>query len=118
MKAEVIPHEAAVRLGFFLGIFALMATWEFFAARRERTVLRRERWPGNLGIIVIDTVLARVVAPAGAVGFALFAEARHMGLFNALLLPRWVAFFVALFVLDLAIYLQHRVFHGVPVLWM
>ena len=66
---------------------------------------------------VIDTLLARIVSPTGAVGFALFAEAHSLGLFNVAALPAWLATVVALFVLDLAIYLQHRIFHYVPVLW-
>ena len=50
-------------------------------------------------------------------GFALFAEARQWGLFHQLAWPAWIEFFLALLILDLAIYLQHRVFHHVPILW-
>src|SRR5262245_36872868 len=53
----------------------------------------------------------------GAVGFALFAKAQGWGLFNYLKLAAWLAFPIALLLLDLAIYLQHRIFHHVPVLW-
>ena len=66
---------------------------------------------------VLDTVLGRIVAPTGAVGFALFAEQRALGLFNRVVLPVWLELLLALFLLDLAIYLQHRLFHYVPVLW-
>ena len=66
---------------------------------------------------VLDTVLGRIVAPTGAVGFALFAKERGWGLFNMVALPPWLEFLVSLFLLDLAIYLQHRLFHYVPVLW-
>jgi sterol desaturase/sphingolipid hydroxylase (fatty acid hydroxylase superfamily) len=66
---------------------------------------------------MMDTLLARIVAPAGAVGFALFAEARGWGIFNVVAWPGWLEFLIALLVLDLAIYFQHRVFHYVPVLW-
>jgi sterol desaturase/sphingolipid hydroxylase (fatty acid hydroxylase superfamily) len=66
---------------------------------------------------MLDTLLTRIVAPAGAVGFALFAEARGWGLFNVITWPAWLELLLALLVLDLAIYLQHRVFHYVPVLW-
>ena len=50
-------------------------------------------------------------------GFALLAEARGWGLLNVLAWPAWLELLLALVVLDLAIYLQHRVFHSVPVLW-
>ena len=66
---------------------------------------------------MLDTVLSRIVAPIGAVGFALLAEERGWGLFNAVALPRWLELLLALSLLDLAIYLQHRLFHYVPVLW-
>jgi len=68
-------------------------------------------------VAVLDTVLGRIVAPTGAVGFALFAEQRALGLFNRVVLPVWLELLLALFLLDLAIYLQHRLFHYVPVLW-
>jgi len=68
-------------------------------------------------VAVLDTVLGRIIAPTGAVGFALFAEERGWGLFNMIALPQWLEFLLALFLLDLAIYLQHRLFHYVPVLW-
>jgi len=66
---------------------------------------------------VIDTVMTRIVAPTGAVGFALFAEAHGLGLFNVVAMPAWVEMVLALLTLDLAIYLQHRLFHYAPVLW-
>ena len=61
--------------------------------------------------------MTRLVAPAGAVGFAVFAESRGWGLFNLVDLPTWFKMPVGLVVLDLVIYLQHRAFHHVPVLW-
>src|SRR6266853_4398232 len=66
---------------------------------------------------MLDTVLGRIVAPTGAVGLALFAEERGWGLFNMVALPVWLELLLALFLLDLAIYLQHRLFHNVPFLW-
>ena len=68
-------------------------------------------------MVIVDTLLARVVAPAGAVGFALLAGERKWGLLHHTAWPAWIEFVVALVLLDLAIYLQHRIFHHVPVLW-
>ena len=48
---------------------------------------------------------------------ALVAEAQGWGLFNALAAPWWVALVGSVIVLDLAIYLQHVLFHAVPALW-
>jgi sterol desaturase/sphingolipid hydroxylase (fatty acid hydroxylase superfamily) len=68
-------------------------------------------------VAVLDTVLSRIVAPTGAVGFALLAEERSWGFFNRVALPVGLELPLALFLLDFAIYLQHRLFHYVPVLW-
>ncbi len=67
--------------------------------------------------MVIDTLLARIFAPAGAVGFALSAQAQGWGLLYHLGWPVWMKLLAGLLALDLAIYLQHRIFHYVPLLW-
>jgi sterol desaturase/sphingolipid hydroxylase (fatty acid hydroxylase superfamily) len=45
------------------------------------------------------------------------AEARGWGLFNIVEAPFWLAFAASFLALDLAIYLQHVMFHAVPALW-
>ena len=117
MSDYLITHEATIRLLFFISIFALMALWEFFAPRRTRLVSRRKRWPGNLGLVILNTVLVRLVLPTSAVSLAVLIEARHGGILPLLALPPWLGFILALVLLDLAIYLQHLLFHAVPFLW-
>jgi sterol desaturase/sphingolipid hydroxylase (fatty acid hydroxylase superfamily) len=117
MDKVLLAHELLIRLGFFGGVLAVMAGWELLAPRRPQAVGRGLRWPNNLGIVVIDTLLLRLVFPTAAVGFALFAEAQGWGLFNAVAVPAWLAVIAAVLVLDLAIYLQHVLFHAIPALW-
>jgi sterol desaturase/sphingolipid hydroxylase (fatty acid hydroxylase superfamily) len=62
-------------------------------------------------------VVVRIVFPTAAVGMALVAEARGFGLFNAFAVPAFLAVTLSVILLDLAIYLQHVLFHAVPVLW-
>ena len=109
--------EFAIRLMVFLGILVLVAAWEAIAPRRRRQVARWMRWPSNLGIVVLNTALVRLSFPVGAVALALLCEQRGWGLLNSVELPRWVAIVVAVLALDLAIYLQHVLFHAVPALW-
>src|SRR5262249_50326786 len=59
----------------------------------------------------------RLVLPIGAVGIAALAESQGWGLFNYLQVPAWLAVVLAVILLDFAIYLQHVLFHAVPVLW-
>jgi sterol desaturase/sphingolipid hydroxylase (fatty acid hydroxylase superfamily) len=110
-------HEAMIRLGFFLGIFALMATWEVVAPRRARLLTRLQRWSSNLGLVVLNTLLLRLLFPAAAVGMALSVNAQGWGLMNAMTWPVWTEVLLAVVVLDFAIWVQHVLFHAVPALW-
>ncbi|MEY8829747.1 sterol desaturase family protein [Sedimentitalea sp. XS_ASV28] len=117
MTDLLLENEAMLRLSFFLGILIAMAIWELAAPRRRREIPRVLRWTNNLGVVVVDTILVRLTFPIVAVGLALMAEERGWGLFNVIEAPAWVAFVVSLLALDLAIYLQHVMFHAVPALW-
>jgi sterol desaturase/sphingolipid hydroxylase (fatty acid hydroxylase superfamily) len=114
---EISDYEQWIRLSAFLGLLAVMTAWETLAPRRRLAVGRRVRWPNNLAIVALDIALVRVVFPTAAVGVALLAEERAWGLLNAFALPPWFAVVLAVLVLDLAIYLQHVMFHAVPALW-
>jgi sterol desaturase/sphingolipid hydroxylase (fatty acid hydroxylase superfamily) len=114
---DTFPSEAAIRLGFFFGVFAVMAVWELLAPRRTLQAGKPLRWGSNLGLVVLNSVLLRLVAPLGAVTFALFAEARGWGLFQSIAAPDWLVIVASVLLLDLAIYLQHVMFHAVPLFW-
>lgn len=117
MTEFLLANEPTIRLAFFLGVLAIMAVGEAAAPRRRRAIPRLLRWTGNLGIVVLDTVLLRLAFPVVAVGLALTAEQRGWGLLNNAAVPGWLGFLASLLALDLAIYLQHVMFHAVPVLW-
>lgn len=117
MAETLLSHESTIRLSFFLGILLVMALWELAAPRRRRDMPRVLRWTNNLALVVVDTVLVRLMFPVVAVGLALIAETNGWGLLNVISLPGWLSVVVALLVLDLAIYLQHVMFHAVPALW-
>jgi sterol desaturase/sphingolipid hydroxylase (fatty acid hydroxylase superfamily) len=112
-----LAHEPLIRLSAFVGILAVMAVWEWLSPRRGQEIGRTRRWPSNLGIVAVNTVVVRLVFPVAAVGTALLAEARGWGLFQALEAPIWLAIPASVILLDLAIYFQHVLFHAVPVLW-
>jgi sterol desaturase/sphingolipid hydroxylase (fatty acid hydroxylase superfamily) len=94
-----------------------MVIWEVLAPRRSRPLARRRRWPANLGIVVLNSIIIRLLFPAAAVGVALTAETQGWGLLHRYDVPSWVAVVAGVVVLDLAIYLQHVMFHAVPALW-
>ncbi len=109
--------EASIRLSVFLGVFALMAAWEALSPRRARVYGRPRRWGTNLGLVLIDTIIVRLLFPAAAVGAALDATTQGWGLFNWLDWPLWVEVIAAFILLDLAIWGQHVATHHVPMLW-
>ncbi len=112
-----VQSEPLVRLAVFLVVFTAVALWEVFAPRRTRSVARGVRWPHNLGLLLIDAAVLRILAPGAAIAVALAGEERGWGLLHGLPLPAWVAVPLAVGLLDLAIYFQHVSFHAVPALW-
>ncbi len=112
-----MTNEIIVRIGFFFGILAFVAIWELIAPRRRLTISKPVRWRDNLGIVFIDTIVVRLLIPITPVAAALLLQERNWGLLNFFDLPYWAVVIIGVVVLDLAIYLQHVMFHAVPVLW-
>lgn len=110
-------HELLVRITSFLCIFAVIALFESLAPRRKQIYPKAIRWLNNLVITTINTSLTRWLLPIAAVATALIAEQHSLGLFNNINLPAWLSISMAIVVLDITIYFQHRVFHQVPYLW-
>ena len=117
MRDTLLIFEQYIRLVAFCGIFAVMALWELIGPRRKQTVGRTWRWPNNLGVVLVDTVLVRILFPTTAVGLALVANERGIGLLNVVSVPPSIGVVVSVILLDLAIYFQHVLFHAVPMLW-
>jgi sterol desaturase/sphingolipid hydroxylase (fatty acid hydroxylase superfamily) len=109
--------EAAVRLVVFASVLAAMALWELAAPKRRQEVPRLLRWSNNLALVVVDSILVRLAFPLTAAAFAALMQQKGWGLFNFAGLPQWLSIILALLLLDLVIYVQHIVFHRVPILW-
>jgi sterol desaturase/sphingolipid hydroxylase (fatty acid hydroxylase superfamily) len=109
--------EPWIRLGSFAGVLLLMAVAERFLPRRAHHHSKPLRWVNNLGLVVFNTLVIRVVVPTTAVAVAVLAQERGWGVFNNLDLPAWAAVLVSIIALDLVIYLQHVLFHAAPILW-
>lgn len=113
--------EPVWRLGAFAAAFAALAALELLHPRLERPELTRtlkaRRWITNLSILVLSSLLLRVAFPTAATGVAIWAQAYGYGLLPALGLAPSVAGLIAFVALDFAIWLEHVVFHKVPILW-
>lgn len=117
MQELFFENESYIRLGAFLGIFALLTIWEISTPKRELLELRRFRWFSNIGLIVISSVLIRFILPTAAVGVALHVEQDNLGFLNHYDLPFLLQFVLAFVLMDLAIYFQHVMFHALPLFW-
>src|SRR5215510_14910846 len=115
---EMPGSEALLRFGAFAIFFALLAAVEAVTPPRRRIIGRRRRWVGNLGLIVVGTIIVRAIPFASTVAMAGLADNRGWGLLHAIgPVPVWVGIAASIVVLDLAIYLQHMLFHALPALW-
>ncbi len=117
MNPPIAHNELWIRLGFFFGILILMFLWEVMMPRRPLTTSKRSRWFSNLSLVLVDSVVVRLAIPAGLAGVAFLAKQRGWGIFNLFELSFLLKILGGIFILDLAIYLQHIMFHSVPLFW-
>ncbi len=114
----VISNEIPVRAGCFFVVFIIMASWEIIAPRRVLTVSKMGRWVNNLGLVLFNSLILRLLLPAAAVGgMAAFVQEHAWGLLNYFQLPWSVTVLITIVIMDFVIYLQHVMFHAVPLLW-
>ncbi len=116
-EAFIRTNEVPIRLGFFFGIFAVMALWELAAPRRRLSQPKGVRWANNIGLVFFNSFLVRLAFPLAAVGMAVFAREQGWGVLNYFAVPYWPAVLAAVVVLDFFIWLQHVMVHAVPALW-
>ncbi len=112
-----MPAEEIIRLAFFFGVLAIVAVWEVIAPRRALTDSKGRRWVANLSLVVIDTAVVRFLLPVLPVGLAFMAQERGWGILNNIILLNWIKIALAVVALDFIIYLQHVLFHFLPILW-
>lgn len=109
--------EALIRFGVFLGMLLIMVCWEFWRPTRQPSLSRQQRWPVNLGLSALNTVLLRFSIGSLAWLAALWAHDHQWGLFNQLRVSEEQAMVLSLFILDLGVYAQHVATHRYSWLW-
>lgn len=114
---SILDNESLIRLSVFLGLFGIMAVLETLMPRRRRSFKRKKRWFGNIGILVLSALLARVVLPWVPVSVAIIAQTQSLGLVNFMGLDGLLPLVIGVLFLDFMIYLQHIIMHTVPVFW-
>lgn len=117
MLSFIESNETFFRLFSFFSIFIIMALAEWRFPKRLLRVNKLARWLNNIALIMLNTLILRVLFPLAGAGFAAWCVQHQIGLFNVVEAPVSMAILVSIIVLDGVIWLQHRLFHQIPLLW-
>ncbi|MDT8437808.1 MAG: sterol desaturase family protein [Wenzhouxiangellaceae bacterium] len=114
--SDWVALEGVLRPAAFVAVLVLLLVLQ------TRFAVRGDGWPArrqaiNLALVLIDTALLRLAFPLLAVALAVDVHAAGGGLFGRFAAPAWIEIMVAVLLLDLAIYWQHRLMHTLPWLW-
>jgi sterol desaturase/sphingolipid hydroxylase (fatty acid hydroxylase superfamily) len=115
-SAALVAWEATIRFTAFVAVLAVLALAE--RARPCRHDARPAwRQAVNVMLAIVDSLLLRLLLPLVGIAFAARMRAAGVGLFAAVAWPEPLEIAAAALALDCLIYFQHRVMHGVPLLW-
>ncbi len=110
---QLSRYVPALVLGFFV---ALLIVERLFPLRKG-AARPLGRLAINLSISALALVTAFVAVEPAALGALDWSTDRQFGLLNAVPMPPWAQFVVAILLLDLSFYYWHALNHRVPVLW-
>lgn len=96
---------------------AMFWSWESLAPFFQPSSHRLRHAAHNVAIAVFNTVLLALLFGAATVGVANWAAANQFGLLHQFALPWPVSLALAVLLLDLWLYIWHRLNHRVPILW-
>lgn len=116
MTEWLLAHEIALRSGIFASLFLLFALMQALRPFRGVTSLWR-RFARHLLLATLGTLLARLLFPLVAIAVAAEVDAANFGLLQLGDIPFALQVLAGVVLLDLVIYMQHRVFHRVPWFW-
>ena len=115
---HLIANEAAIRGIASIVIFVVCAGLEVVLPKRPRLNSRVLRWTHNFLLVFLNSATMRIVFPLSTVAMANYIQENNLGLLNAVDLPMLVEVVIAVVLLDMAIYWQHRFFHTIPIFWL
>ena len=110
---EIEPY----RLGIFLATFLSMGLLEYTKPRRLLSQHKWTRWFSNISLSALSTLLIHLTLGVIAVTTALYVQEHRWGLLTFVDIPQWGKMMVSLMALDFGIYIQHLLFHRMPLFW-
>lgn len=109
--------EPQWRLGAFIGALLVLIALERCFPKRPKAPETRLRWISNLGLSVLVSLTLRFLLPVSTVAWALIVEKNNWSPIALYRLSHVISYTASFLLLDCLIYLQHRVYHAVPLLW-
>src|SRR5260221_6017545 len=100
----------------YWGVLALLAGLEFAIPAFQQPPLREKRWPTNLGLGIVNMMLAPL-APVSAVWGAQWAQSHGIGLLNVAGGPFWVALIATFPIRDFGGYVLPVLMHKALPFW-
>ena len=110
-------HEGILRLSVFILLILVFGILELYWPRKADNRTRKQRRFINFGLMFVNTVSVRLLAPLATFEVANYAADNNIGLFNIVSLPFMLNLAMTIIVFDLLIYVQHVLFHRIKPLW-
>jgi len=107
-----MENENIIRLSVFLGLLVLFSALEFIIPRRVMPGSKPKRALANLSLVVISSIAVKMLLFTTTGLFAIWVAENDLAL-----LGFQTPVLLAIILLDLIIYWQHRLFHVVPMFW-
>ena len=101
----------------FYGLVMCLAVAEMIVPSRRSSMPVSRRWVTNIGLFLIDIGVQRIGAPISVIIVAETVTRSGDGAFQFIGGPSWTAVLVGVLLLDLWKYAEHRLVHGIPMLW-
>lgn len=117
MEDLALKYASYVSLTSFVFVLSTMLILETWIPKRPFRVKRTKRWMNNLGLIFLNTFIARFLLKTSIIAFAFYCQSEGFGLFAHFQAPYWLKVLLGFIIFDFFIYFQHVVFHAVPLLW-
>ncbi len=117
MVLWIINQSNVIRISIFLFLLIIFIIWEIIKPDHILKVSRKDRWLSNFIIVFLNNLTLKLIFPYSAIIFSDFVIENKWGLFQIFNINGYISIFLGILILDFIIYLQHIVFHSVPLLW-
>jgi sterol desaturase/sphingolipid hydroxylase (fatty acid hydroxylase superfamily) len=117
MSEFLIQHVQQIHIYEIFGMAILISFLECIFPLRSATDAQKLRWVGNFAMMIVGFLVVGIALPMFGYGWASYCEKHGYGLFHHLSVPVWFSAIVTFLLLDLLMYVRHRLSHRWSLLW-